>query len=187
MDRFTNRSVEGCILWYTYASTHNVEVLILEFKSVYQKVLKYNSPKFNTALWLIWCTKWMKVTIQNKKKFWSECKALTGVKGGLTAGALPPAWCSLFLWASRYWLKGFWSSGPTLGTDLPKEEKRNVTYLFSKGSSTWCRAWKTLNTVPLKAHKLPHGSSCSPAAEPYTWRRPILAAATTSNCYCELE
>lgn len=35
-----------------------------------------------------------------------------------TAGALPPAWCSLFLWASRYWLKGFWSEGPTLGTEL---------------------------------------------------------------------
>lgn len=36
----------------------------------------------------------------------------------LTAGPLSPAWCSLFLWASRYWLKGFCRDGPTLGTDL---------------------------------------------------------------------
>lgn len=69
----------------------------------------------------------------------------------LTAGALPPAWCSLFLCASRYCLKGFCRDGPSLGTDLTlhshtaakennkkreEEEKQSVTYPLSSPSYT---------------------------------------------------
>lgn len=48
----------------------------------------------------------------------------------LTAGPLSPAWCSLLLWASRYWLKGFCRDGPTLGTDLTYKAAKKKTSII---------------------------------------------------------
>lgn len=81
--------------------------------------LQYDKKASTYIQLLIFTIKSIKLTYYGFKKkkvvTWKWCMIKISV---LTAGALPPAWCSLFLCASRYWLKGFWSDGPTLGTDL---------------------------------------------------------------------
>ena len=71
----------------------------------------------------------------------------------LTAGALPPSWCSLVLWASRYWLKGFWRAGPTLGTDLMSQTSTQKTHKKRGRKNSKSLTLKSTFTSPkLKPH-----------------------------------